>query len=81
VACPREAIQWLHLAAGISPSEAYALCSMAASFRVTQYSHQKGSAYTATPSKTVHGLIKKYLFPPELQTRIGEGLRPSGKVP
>src|SRR6202044_568542 len=63
VACLRELITWLHAAAGISTGEAYALGSMAASFRVTQYSHQTGSAYTSIPPKTVHGLVPKSLFP------------------
>jgi acetamidase/formamidase len=36
VQCLRGLIRWLHAAAGISESEAYALCSLAASFRVTQ---------------------------------------------
>jgi acetamidase/formamidase len=76
VACLRELIVWLHAAAGISEGEAYALCSMAASFRVTQYSHQTGSAYSATPPKTVHGLVPKNVFPLDLQERIGSWLRP-----
>src|SRR5271170_1457161 len=42
VACLRAMIAWLHAASGISAGEAYALCSMAASFRVTQYAHQTG---------------------------------------
>jgi acetamidase/formamidase len=79
VACLRELIAWLHAAAGISEGEAYALCSMAASFRVTQYSHQTGSAYSSTPPKTVHGLVPKSIFPPDLQERIGLWLRPKAR--
>ncbi len=52
VACLRELIRWLHLASGISESEAYALCSMAVSFRVTQYAHQTSSAYTSIPAQS-----------------------------
>ena len=37
VACLRETIHWLAAAAQIAESEAYALASMAVSFRVTQY--------------------------------------------
>ena len=52
---------------------------MAASFRVTQYSHQTGSTYSSTPPKTVHGLVPKSLFPPDLQAHIGSWLRPDTK--
>jgi acetamidase/formamidase len=76
VACLRELIAWLHVASGISESDAYALCSMAVSFRITQYAHQTGSAYTSTPPKTVHGLVPKTFFPKSLQRRIGAFLRP-----
>ena len=71
VACLRGLIAWLHAASGMAEGEAYALCSMAASFRVTQYAHQTGSAYTSTPPKTVHGMVPKEVFPPKLQNRIG----------
>ena len=40
VACLREVISWLPAAAGITGPEAYALASMAVSFRVTQYADQ-----------------------------------------
>jgi acetamidase/formamidase len=76
VACLRELISWLHVASGISEGETYALCSMAVSFRVTQYANQTGSAYTSAPPKTVHGMVPKSVFPQELQDRIGSWLRP-----
>ena len=66
VACLRQLIAWLHAASGISTSEAYALCSMAVSFRVTQYSNQTASAYSSTPPKAVHGLIPKSVFTADL---------------
>jgi acetamidase/formamidase len=78
VACLRGLIAWLHASSGISEGEAYALCSMAASFRVTQYAHQTGSAYTSTPPKTVHGMVPKDVFPVTLQERIDAFLRPAG---
>jgi len=81
VACLRSLIQWLHGAAGIEKSEAYALCSMAVSFRVTQYSHQTGSAYSSIPPKAVHGMVPKSVFPPELQARVGAWLRPVAARP
>jgi acetamidase/formamidase len=80
VSCLRGLISWLHAAAGISKAEAYALCSMAVSFRVTQYAHQTGSAYTSTPPKTVHGMVPKSIFPTALQRRIERWLRPSEKT-
>lgn len=81
VACLRGLIAWLHAASAISPSEAYALCSMAVSFRVTQYSHQTASAYSSIPPKTVHGLVPKAVFPQDARDRIGSWLRPVGRAP
>jgi acetamidase/formamidase len=77
VACLRELIAWLHAASGISEGEAYAMCSMGVSFRVTQYAHQTGSAYTSIPPKTVHGMVPKSIFSPELTQRITTWLRPT----
>jgi acetamidase/formamidase len=77
VDCLREIIAWLRAASGLSEGEVYALCSMTASFRVTQYAHQTGSAYTATPPKTVHGMVPKSVFSTELKERIGKWLRPA----
>jgi acetamidase/formamidase len=71
-----EQIRWLHLASGISEGEAYALCSMQVSFRVTQYANQTGPAYTSIPPKAVHGMVPKHIFPDELRQRIGAWLRP-----
>jgi acetamidase/formamidase len=67
---------WLPAAAGITGPEAYALASMAVSFRVTQYANQTGSAYTSTPPKAVHAVIPKSVFPAELQDRVARWLRP-----
>jgi acetamidase/formamidase len=80
VACLRGLIVWLHVASGITESEAYALCSMAVSFRVTQYSHQTASAYSSTPPKAVHGMVPKSVFPVELREKIGAWLRPSSEA-
>jgi acetamidase/formamidase len=76
VACLRQAIGWLTTAAQITESEAYALASMAFSFRVTQYANQTASAYTSIPAKAVHAVIPKSIFPPEITERIGAWLRP-----
>ena len=76
VACLREVIYWLPLAAGLTGAEAYALASMAVSFRVTQYANQTGSAYTSAPPKAVHAVIPKSIFPADLRARIAAWLRP-----
>jgi acetamidase/formamidase len=77
VACVREVIHWLAAAAQITEPEAYALASMAVSFRVTQYANQTGSAYSAIPAKAVHAVIPKDVFPAGIRDRIGAWLRPS----
>ena len=76
VACLREVISWLPAAAGITGPEAYALASMAVSFRVTQYADQTGSAYTSIPPKAVHAVIPKSIFPAGTRARIAAWLRP-----
>jgi acetamidase/formamidase len=76
VSCVREVIAWLSAAAGIEAAEAYALASMAVSFRVTQYANQTGSAYTSTPPKAVHAVIPKSVFPDGVRSRISAWLRP-----
>ena len=76
VASLRQTIKWLAAAAGITESEAYALCSMGVSFRVTQYSHQTGSAYDTVPPKAVHAVVAKTLFPEKIRGQIGSWLRP-----
>jgi acetamidase/formamidase len=77
VECLKGLIGWLHTASGLSEGEAYALCSMAVSFRVTQYAHQTGSAYTSIPPKTVHGMVPKHIFPQTMRRRIERSLRPT----
>ena len=63
-------------AAGITGPEAYALASMAVSFRVTQYANQTGSAYTSIPPKAVHAVIPKSVFPAGIRDRVTRWLRP-----
>jgi acetamidase/formamidase len=74
--CLRQLIGWLSAATELSASEAYALASMAVSFRVTQYAHQTASAYTSAPPKAVHAVIPKAIFPPALRDQIQRWLRP-----
>jgi acetamidase/formamidase len=74
--CLRELISWLAAATELTKSEAYALASMAVSFRVTQYAHQSASAYTSAPPKAVHAVIPKAIFPPGLRDQVQRWLRP-----
>jgi acetamidase/formamidase len=76
VGCLRELIHWLAAAAGITEPEAYALASMAVSFRVTQYAHQTASAYSSAPPKAVHAVITKDIFPADIRERVDQWLRP-----
>jgi acetamidase/formamidase len=76
VTCLREVIHWLAAAAGITEAEAYALASMAVSFRVTQYANQTGSAYTSVPPKAVHAVIPKSVFPSAIRDQVARWLRP-----
>ena len=76
MACLREVIHWMSAAAGITEPEAYALASMAVSFRVTQYANQTGSAYTSIPPKAAHAVIPKSIFPADLRGRVERWLRP-----
>ncbi|GIT79424.1 amidase [Leifsonia sp. LS1] len=75
VACLRGTIAWLAAVTDLSPSEAYALCSMAVDFRVTQYANQTASAYSATPPKTVHAMIPKDVFDSRASAAVGAWLR------
>jgi acetamidase/formamidase len=81
VACLRELIHLLAAAAQITEPEAYALASMAVSFRVAQYANQTGSAYSSIPAKAVHAVIPKAVFPAGIQDRIGAWLRPPTAPP
>jgi len=80
VRCLRGLIGWLHAAAGLTESEAYALCSLAVSFRVTQYANQLGSAYSSVPAKAVHGRVPKRIFSPDRVARVNRWLRPEGRT-
>jgi acetamidase/formamidase len=74
--CVRTAIGWLNRHAGLDRRDAYALCSMAISFRVTQWADQTGSVYSAIPPRTIHATIPKELLGERLQTRIEDSMRP-----
>lgn len=74
VTCLRSCIRWLHTAAGLTERDAYALCSMLVSFRVTQFSNQTGSAYSSIPPRAVHAVIPKSVFTEDTRARIATWL-------
>jgi len=73
--CVRTAIGWLNEHADLDRRDAYALCSMAVSFRVTQWADQTGSVYTATPPKSIHAMIPKAVLGERLIERIHTSMR------
>ena len=75
--CVRTAIDWLNKHAGIERRDAYALCSMAISFRVTQWADQTGSVYSAIPPRAIHGVIPKSILGEKLAARIEASMRPA----
>jgi acetamidase/formamidase len=74
--CVRTAIGWLNEHGGLDRRDAYALCSMAVSFRVTQWADQTGSVYSSKPPRTIHAMIPKDVLGEGLLRRIGESMRP-----
>jgi acetamidase/formamidase len=74
--CVRAAIDWLNVHAGLDRRDAYSLCSMAVSFRVTQFADQTGSVYTSMPPRTIHAMIPKDVLGEQVRTRIGRSMRP-----
>lgn len=75
VASLRQAISWLSAAANLSKVDVYALCSVAGSFRITQYAHQTGTVYSSVPAKTVHGMVPKNIFSADLLRSISASVR------
>ena len=53
-----------------------ALCSMAISFRVTQWANQTGSVYTSIPPKTIHAMIPKSVLGERVLGEIERSMRP-----
>lgn len=74
--CVRTAIGWLSEHGGLDRRDAYALCSLAVSFRVTQWADQTGSVYTSVPPRTIHGLIPKTVLGETVTDRIRASIRP-----
>ncbi len=74
--CVRIAIDWLGAQAQLDRRDAYALCSMAVSFRVTQFADQTGSVYSSIPPRTIHAMIPKDVLGERVLDRIGRSMRP-----
>jgi acetamidase/formamidase len=75
--CVRTAIAWLSTHAGLDRRDAYALCSLAVSFRVTQWADQTGTVYSAIPPRTIHAMIPKSVLGDRLVERIEASMRPA----
>lgn len=69
-------IDWLSKATGLSGPDIYALASISGSFRITQYANQKGSVYTNSPLKAIHGVLPKAIFGPDRLAQISRSVRP-----
>jgi acetamidase/formamidase len=76
-ACVRTAIAWLSTHGGLDRRDAYALCSMAVSFRVTQWADQTGSVYSSVPSRAIHALIPKAVLGEQVLARVEASMRPA----
>ena len=74
--CVRATIEWLNLHGGVDRRDAYALCSMAVSFRVTQWANQTGSVYSAIPPRTIHAVVPKSVLGDRVAGRIETSMRP-----
>jgi acetamidase/formamidase len=72
----RQMIAWLSAATGLPGADIYALASIAASFRITQYANQTGSVYTNSPLKAVHGVLPKAIFDAGRLAQISRSVRP-----
>jgi acetamidase/formamidase len=75
VSCLRQMLSWLSAATGIAPEDCYGICSVGASFRVTQYSNQTGTVYQFIPPKGIHCMLPKSLFDAGLQAKLARSLR------
>lgn len=75
VSCLRQMLSWLSGATGITIEDCYGICSVGASFRVTQYANQTGTVYKSVPPKGVHCMLPKSLFDAGLQVRLARSLR------
>jgi len=71
----RGLIAWLTSALQMDRSDAYALWSLAGSFRATKFARQTGSVYNQVPAQTMHGMLPKAILSAEIQQRLSASLR------
>lgn len=71
----RGLIEWVAGALEMSKADAYALWSLAGSFRATKFARQTGSVYTEVPAQTMHGMLPKHLLATDIQQRLSASLR------
>ncbi len=72
----RQMITWLSGATRLDPMDIYALASIAASFRITQYANQTHTVYSNSPLKAVHGMMPKAIFDADRLRQISASVRP-----
>lgn len=72
----RRAIAWLSAATPLSPQDVYALCSIAGSFRVSQYANQLHTVYKSKQGQAMYVSIPKNVFDGTLLNGISQSLRP-----
>lgn len=71
----RGLIAWISQALAMPRADAYALWSLAGSFRATKFARQTGSVYTEVPAQTMHGMLPKAILAPDIQQRLSASLR------
>lgn len=72
----RRTIAWLSAATSLSPQDVYSLCSIAGSFRVSQYANQLHTVYKSKQGQAMYVSIPKNVFSGTLLQGISQSLRP-----
>ncbi len=70
----KRTMDWLATATGMSRQEVYALCSIAASFRVSQYSKQLETVYMTKQPQAIYAAMPKAIFDATLIQKISASL-------
>jgi acetamidase/formamidase len=71
----KRTMDWLAAPTGMSRQEVYALCSIAASFRVSQFSVQLDTVYTTKQPQAIYAAIPKTIFDAASIQRITGSLK------
>jgi acetamidase/formamidase len=72
----RRTMAWLSAATSLSQQEVYALCSIVANFRVSQYSHQLNTVYASKQPQAMYATIPKAIFDTDTVRRITSSFGP-----